>query len=59
MRVKSDMLNLLPILGSSPTITSLDITGNHMGDAGARCLASILNYNTVRLDAWRTGACER
>ena len=47
MRLKGDLLALLPALGQSTSLTRLDLTGNHMGDAGARCLASVLNYNNT------------
>jgi hypothetical protein len=45
MRLKGEMLAVLPALGECHSLLRIDLTGNHMGDAGARCLASVLNYN--------------
>lgn len=49
MRLKTDMLSIIPMLDSSESITHVDLTGNNMGDAGARSLASLLNHNNVRV----------
>uniref|UniRef100_A0A5F8GVA8 Capping protein regulator and myosin 1 linker 2 n=1 Tax=Monodelphis domestica TaxID=13616 RepID=A0A5F8GVA8_MONDO len=44
---------LLNALGSNPSLTSLDISGNAMGDTGAKMLAKALQINTqLRTVIW-------
>ncbi|KAM6223510.1 capping protein, Arp2/3 and myosin-I linker protein 2 isoform 2-T2 [Rhynchocyon petersi] len=44
---------LLRALGSNPTLTALDISGNAMGDTGAKMLAKALRVNTrLRSVVW-------
>lgn len=45
-RLKTDLHNLLNALGSNHCLQSLDISGNQMGDAGARLLAKALQINS-------------
>lgn len=45
-RLKHDLFALLNALGSNKCLRELDITGNSMGDAGARLLAKALQINT-------------
>lgn len=44
-KLKSDLYNLLNALGSNKCIQTLDISGNLMGDSGARLLAKALQIN--------------
>ncbi|XP_055602559.1 F-actin-uncapping protein LRRC16A isoform X2 [Uranotaenia lowii] len=44
-KLKNDLHNLINALGSNQTIQVLDITGNLMGDIGARLLAKALQIN--------------
>lgn len=37
---------MLRALGTNPNLTALDISGNAMGDAGAKMLAKALRVNT-------------
>lgn len=45
--LKADAIPMLIALGKNTTITDINLEGNHMGDAGARILATMLHYNTV------------
>ncbi|XP_037804622.1 F-actin-uncapping protein LRRC16A-like isoform X27 [Penaeus monodon] len=45
-RLKTDLHNLLNALGSNHCLQSLDISGNYMGDSGARLLAKALQINS-------------
>lgn len=44
-KLKTDLYNLLNALGSNKCIQTLDISGNFMGDSGARLLAKALQIN--------------
>lgn len=44
-KLKGDLYNLLNALGSNKCIQTLDISGNLMGDSGARLLAKALQIN--------------
>ncbi|XP_063216006.1 F-actin-uncapping protein LRRC16A isoform X3 [Bacillus rossius redtenbacheri] len=45
-RLKSDLYNLINALGSNQCLQTIDISGNMMGDAGARLLAKALQINS-------------
>lgn len=45
-RLKSDLHNLLSALGDNKCLETLDISGNMIGDSGARLLAKALQINT-------------
>ncbi|XP_076044428.1 F-actin-uncapping protein LRRC16A-like isoform X18 [Oratosquilla oratoria] len=45
-RLKTELHNLLNALGSNHCLQSLDISGNYMGDSGARLLAKALQINS-------------
>ncbi|XP_078365428.1 uncharacterized protein LOC144649735 isoform X2 [Oculina patagonica] len=45
-KLKHDIIPLLDALGTNETLKELDISGNHMGDEGARILAKALQINT-------------
>ena len=45
-KLKSEINNVINALGSNQSLQTLDITGNHMGDVGARLLAKALQINT-------------
>jgi len=45
-RLKTDLNNVINALGSNQCIQILDISGNGMGDVGARLLAKALQINT-------------
>uniref|UniRef100_A0A3Q4I7L3 Capping protein regulator and myosin 1 linker 1 n=1 Tax=Neolamprologus brichardi TaxID=32507 RepID=A0A3Q4I7L3_NEOBR len=45
-RLKSDLTIVLNALGSNSTLTRLDISGNAMGDMGAKMLAKALQINS-------------
>merc|ERR1712223_211715 len=45
-KLKSEINNVINALGSNQTLQTLDISGNHMGDVGARLLAKALQINT-------------
>jgi Ran GTPase-activating protein (RanGAP) involved in mRNA processing and transport len=45
-RLKLGTNVLLQALGTNPNLTALDISGNAMGDAGAKMLAKALRINT-------------
>lgn len=45
-KLKSDLYNLINALGSNQCLQSIDISGNLMGDAGARLLAKALQINS-------------
>ncbi|CAN9503609.1 unnamed protein product [Ophioblennius macclurei] len=45
-RLKADLAILLNALGSNASLTKLDISGNSMGDLGAKMLAKALQINT-------------
>ncbi|XP_068242563.1 F-actin-uncapping protein LRRC16A-like isoform X15 [Palaemon carinicauda] len=45
-RLKTDLHNLLNALGSNHCLRNLDISGNYMGDSGARLLAKALQINS-------------
>nr|XP_023024105.1 F-actin-uncapping protein LRRC16A isoform X1 [Leptinotarsa decemlineata] len=44
-RLRSDLFNLLNALGDNKSLETLDISGNHIGDSGARLLAKALQIN--------------
>lgn len=44
-RLKGDLYNLINALGSNTCLHTLDISGNQIGDAGARLLAKALQIN--------------
>ncbi|XP_034249800.1 F-actin-uncapping protein LRRC16A isoform X3 [Thrips palmi] len=44
-KLKSDLFNLINALGSNHCLQSIDISGNMMGDGGARLLAKALQIN--------------
>ncbi|XP_033222209.1 F-actin-uncapping protein LRRC16A isoform X3 [Belonocnema kinseyi] len=44
-RLKGDLYNLINALGSNTCLHTLDISGNHIGDPGARLLAKALQIN--------------
>ncbi|XP_023318297.1 F-actin-uncapping protein LRRC16A isoform X2 [Trichogramma pretiosum] len=44
-RLKGDLYNLINALGSNTCLRSLDISGNQIGDPGARLLAKALQIN--------------
>lgn len=44
-RLRSDLFNLLNALGDNKSLESLDISGNLIGDSGARLLAKALQIN--------------
>jgi Ran GTPase-activating protein (RanGAP) involved in mRNA processing and transport len=45
-KLKSEINNVINALGSNQCLQTLDITGNQMGDVGARLLAKALQINT-------------
>ena len=45
-KMKGEMSNVINALGSNQCLQHLDITGNGMGDSGARLLAKALQINT-------------
>ncbi|KAL0270608.1 UNVERIFIED_CONTAM: hypothetical protein PYX00_007960 [Menopon gallinae] len=45
-RLKSDLYNLINALGSNQCLQTIDISGNAMGDGGARLLAKALQINS-------------
>lgn len=45
-RLRSDTFNLLNALGDNKSLETLDISGNLIGDSGARLLAKALQINT-------------
>lgn len=45
-RLKLGASVLLQALGTNPNLTALDISGNAMGDTGAKMLAKALRVNT-------------
>lgn len=45
-RLKSDLTIVLNALGSNSSLTRLDISGNAMGDMGAKMLAKALQINS-------------
>uniref|UniRef100_W4VRD5 Putative myosin-i-binding protein n=1 Tax=Corethrella appendiculata TaxID=1370023 RepID=W4VRD5_9DIPT len=53
-KLKNDLHNFINALGSNQSLQVLDITGNYMGDIGARLLAKALQINnklkTILLD---------
>ncbi|XP_022103389.1 F-actin-uncapping protein LRRC16A-like isoform X2 [Acanthaster planci] len=53
-KMKFETIQIINALGSNTTLTSIDISGNGMGDIGARMLAKALQLNTklhtVKLD---------
>uniref|UniRef100_A0AAX7V6N5 CARMIL C-terminal domain-containing protein n=1 Tax=Astatotilapia calliptera TaxID=8154 RepID=A0AAX7V6N5_ASTCA len=52
-RLKSDLTIILNALGSNSTLTRLDISGNAMGDMGAKMLAKALQINSkLRTVIW-------
>uniref|UniRef100_A0A673BCI2 CARMIL C-terminal domain-containing protein n=1 Tax=Sphaeramia orbicularis TaxID=375764 RepID=A0A673BCI2_9TELE len=52
-RLKADLSMVLNALGSNTSLTSLDISGNSMGDMGAKMLAKALQINTkLRTVVW-------
>uniref|UniRef100_A0AAX7VPH0 CARMIL C-terminal domain-containing protein n=1 Tax=Astatotilapia calliptera TaxID=8154 RepID=A0AAX7VPH0_ASTCA len=52
-KLKSDLTIILNALGSNSTLTRLDISGNAMGDMGAKMLAKALQINSkLRTVIW-------
>uniref|UniRef100_A0A3P8WUI1 CARMIL C-terminal domain-containing protein n=1 Tax=Cynoglossus semilaevis TaxID=244447 RepID=A0A3P8WUI1_CYNSE len=52
-RLKSDLSTVLNAVGSNTSLTRLDISGNQMGDMGAKMLAKALQINTkLRTLVW-------
>ncbi|KAK5854607.1 hypothetical protein PBY51_004787 [Eleginops maclovinus] len=52
-RLKTDLSIVLNALGSNSSLTKLDISGNAMGDMGAKMLAKALQINTkLRTIVW-------
>ncbi|XP_034016732.1 F-actin-uncapping protein LRRC16A isoform X2 [Thalassophryne amazonica] len=52
-RLKADLSIVLSALGSNTSLTKLDISGNAMGDMGAKMLAKALQINTkLRTIIW-------
>uniref|UniRef100_A0A3B4ZFV6 Leucine-rich repeat-containing protein 16A-like n=1 Tax=Stegastes partitus TaxID=144197 RepID=A0A3B4ZFV6_9TELE len=52
-KLKSDLSIILNALGSNTSLTKLDISGNSMGDMGAKMLAKALQINTkLRTLVW-------
>ncbi|CAL8289179.1 unnamed protein product [Merluccius merluccius] len=52
-RLKSDLTIVLNALGSNSSLTRLDISGNAMGDMGAKMLAKAMQINTkLRTVIW-------
>uniref|UniRef100_UPI003AB0DA6E F-actin-uncapping protein LRRC16A-like n=1 Tax=Centroberyx gerrardi TaxID=166262 RepID=UPI003AB0DA6E len=52
-RLKADLSIVLSALGSNASLTKLDISGNAMGDMGAKMLAKALQINTkLRTLVW-------
>ncbi|XP_033980775.1 F-actin-uncapping protein LRRC16A-like isoform X1 [Trematomus bernacchii] len=52
-RLKTDLSIVLNALGSNTSLTKLDISGNAMGDMGAKMLAKALQINTkLRTIVW-------
>ncbi|XP_019870285.2 F-actin-uncapping protein LRRC16A isoform X1 [Aethina tumida] len=45
-RLRSDLFNLLNALGDNKSLETLDISGNMIGDSGARLLAKALQINS-------------
>lgn len=45
-KLKTDLSIVLNALGSNTSLTKLDISGNSMGDMGAKMLAKALQINT-------------
>lgn len=45
-KLKADLSIVLNALGSNTSLTKLDISGNSMGDMGAKILAKALQINT-------------
>lgn len=45
-RLKNELNNVINALGSNQCLQHLDISGNHVGDVGARLLAKALQINT-------------
>lgn len=45
-KLKADLSIILNALGSNTSLTKLDISGNAMGDMGAKMLAKALQINT-------------
>lgn len=45
-KLKADLAIVLNALGSNTSLTRLDISGNAMGDMGAKMLAKALQINT-------------
>lgn len=45
-KLKTDLSIVLNALGSNTSLTKLDISGNAMGDMGAKMLAKALQINT-------------
>ena len=45
-RLKTDLTIVLNALGSNSSLTKLDISGNAVGDMGAKMLAKALQINT-------------
>ena len=45
-KLKSDLTIILNALGSNTSLTRVDISGNGMGDMGAKMLAKALQINS-------------
>lgn len=56
-RLKSDLTIVLNALGSNSSLTRLDISGNAMGDIGAKMLAKALQINS-KLRWWVWGGLD-
>lgn len=58
-KLKADLSIVLNALGSNTSLTKLDISGNAMGDMGAKMLAKALQINTkLRSESSRSaGRC--
>lgn len=58
-KLKADLSIVLNALGSNTSLTKLDISGNAMGDMGAKMLAKALQINTkLRSESSRSaGQC--
>lgn len=55
-KLKADLSIVLNALGSNTSLTKLDISGNAMGDMGAKMLAKALQINTkLRSESNHTG----
>ncbi|XP_074615858.1 F-actin-uncapping protein LRRC16A-like [Acropora palmata] len=52
-KLKEDIIPLLDAMGTNESVKELDISGNHMGDEGARILAKAVQINSkLRTLSW-------